>query len=354
MSLWSSNNNHNTCLSIRLNIHFREGMSAVGRPGLLETEIKTSEQPQEIGPLAPMPYFTDALVGLSAYKLLVHSKDSLSSNEEALAALLWQRLEPMHEVYYRASQRIQQWLGSKSTNAQAELIFEQEFRDILRTACSSEGTKIHDLLPLIEALNQMETRRSHPLLFDTKIQLTASTINILQTLHSLLYNLRAISAIHYNTHRADPLFDGLQLDTVKDYFHAPDLLTNESMLYYHIQSHLGASNSERKTHNWINDAFLSYLPQSHFLVNALPEEFFANKGREQLEQDIYTFQIDWLLGSPAGLLYRLREELIGLREGYDQTFWPELQNEIVSEPTASLAVNCILDSEHIRQLSDVA
>ena len=90
------------------------------------------------------------------------------------------------------------------------------------------------------------------------------------------------------------------------------------------------------------------------MVNALPETFFTGKESETLENDLYRFQIDWLLGSPAGLLYRIREELIGVRDGYENTFWPELQNEEAFEPFDLLQLRCVLGADYIKDLSSAA
>lgn len=89
-------------------------------------------------------------------------------------------------------------------------------------------------------------------------------------------------------------------------------------------------------------------------MQCLPESFFLNQSAEQLEQSLYSFQIDWLLGTPAGLLYRIREELNGLREGYEQTFWPELQHAEAEDSISILHVNCTLSAKHIQQLSESA
>lgn len=353
MGFWSTDDRQNTGLAIRLHIHHSDSSKVLGHPHLLVSELEAIQDHPE-NPYAPLPYFTDAIVGLSAFKLLVHSKESLSSNEEALAALLWQKLEPMHEVYHRSFYRIKTLLATKSMDPISEMNFEQSLRDIVKSACTNEGTYLNELTNLIDSINYLETKRSHPLLFDTKLQLSNSSLSILHTLYSLLYNLRALTAIHYNGNRKDNLFETLQIDSVKDYFHAPDLLTNESMLYYKFIQYRQETQSGIIKDDSMIQAFKAYLPHSHYLVTSLPEDFFTKQSSESLEQSLYTFQIDWLLGSPAGLLYRVREELIGLKEGYEHTFWPELHSDVNPEPASTLHVNCILGPEHIRQLSEAA
>jgi hypothetical protein len=353
MGIGTNDEKQNTGLAIRLHIHHSENSRVLGRPNLLVTELE-SVQDSKDHPLAPLPYFTDAIVGLSALKLMIHTNDAITSNEEALAALLWQRLEPMHEVYQRSYQRIKPLLNTKASETLAGENFETSLRDIVKLASTEDGIDLAELLNLIDSLNFLETKRAKPLLFDTTIQISSGALNLLHTLYSLLYNLRALSAIHYNSKQKDTLFEVLQIDNVKDYFHAPDLLTNETMLYYHYLSLRKHGLIAGSGDDSLGHAFRNYLPHSHYLVNSLPDDFFSRQNSELLEQSLYTFQIDWLLGSPAGLLYRLREELIGLKEGYEHTFWPELHNAVSEEPIGILHVDCVLGADHIRQLSDAA
>lgn len=353
MKDWSTATKENSALAIRMQIRLEENDSVLGLPRFLETEIQSVKEDQE-NPYAPLPYFTDAIVGLSASKLLIHAQESLSSNNEALAALLWQRLEPLHEVYFRSHQRVKHLLHQKSTSSMEEQQFENSFWEILKMSCDAEGTNLQELTGLIDSLNFFESKRAKPLLFDTTLTLSSSTMSALHTLYSLLYNLRGLMAVHYNSKHRDSIYENLQIDNVKDYFHAPDLLTNESMLYYHFKSLQKAGSLSGQSVESLGQAFRNFLPHSHYLVSCLPEDFFTQQGQELLEQSLYTFQIDWLLGSPAGLLYRLREELIGLKEGYENTFWPELYNEKSEEALGSLQINCLLGSTHIRHVSEAA
>ncbi|MEI7973227.1 MAG: hypothetical protein WCH11_02545 [Bdellovibrio sp.] len=53
---------------------------------------------------------------------------------------------------------------------------------------------------------------------------------------------------------------------------------------------------------------------------------------------MYLVQMDWLFGTEAGLLYRIREELYGLRDGYHQIFYRELE-ESQSQEAHALSAN---------------
>lgn len=353
MTTRSRYSDQNTGLGIQLHLHFDDAHKALGRPSLLETELSPVEETESLN-LAPMPYYTDALVGLSAYKLLVHSKEQPSSNEEAIAALLWERIEPMHEVYHRSHQRLRELLNSELASSKSESTFEIQLKEIVKNSCSAKGTHLGALLELLNSIQQLEMKRVQPLLFDTQLHLSSSALSILHTIYSLLYNLRALTAIQYNAGSADPLYDGLQIDSIKDYFHSPELLTNDTLLYHHLLVLKMNGKLSRPGDDSLTQAFVTYLPHTHFLLTRLPETFFINKEHDQLENELYQFQVDWLLGTPAGLLYRIREELIGLREGYQHTFWPELQNDEAKEPLSILHIQCALGSEHIKHLDGAA
>ncbi len=350
MSFTIHESNERPELDIRLEIQYAENSKIIGCPLQLNTHINLSQEP-EGHPYAPLPYFTDALLGLSAYKILRNIKEgNPSTKENQLISQLWQGLEPLYEVYQRSHQRVHPLLHTKPSFQQTELekSLEQSLIEILKQSCSSESIQLDALLNFIDSINYFESKRSQPLLFDTQLHLSEVGLNTLHTLNSLLCNLRAISAIYYNSKRKEVLYESLHIDSVKDYFHAPDLLTNETMLYYQFLKACKQKPSDESLKNSLTKAFRNHLPHSHYLVHALPEKFFTNQSSELLEQSLYTFQIDWLLGSPAGLLYRIREELIGIKEGYENTFWPELQNEESEEPTLTLHVNCVLNPIHLK------
>lgn len=342
-------------LDIRLHIQQSSTAKVLSHPTFLSYEITPSPHTQnEVHP--PLPYFTDALLGLSAYKLTLYSKDfSHSSEEENVVNQLWQGLEPLYEVYQRSFQRISPLLHSaQKSPSDFEIKLDQGIAEILNNGCTSEGIDFVELSGILDCIDYFETKRHCPLLFDLNLKLPSITLERLHALNSVLYNLRALSAIYYNSNRKESLYETLHLDNVKDYFHAPDLLTNDTLLCHQFLT-LKKNGSFREGSSGLetlDKSFKNYLPHSYQLLQSLPESFFSNQTPEQLEQSLYSFQIDWLLGTPAGLLYRIREELNGLREGYDQTFWPELQHTEVEVPISILHVNCTLSAKHIQQLSN--
>lgn len=57
-------------------------------------------------------------------------------------------------------------------------------------------------------------------------------------------------------------------------------------------------------------------------------------------------QTDWLLGSEAGVLFKIREELFGLEYGYEKIFWHDLEKRPTFKP-GNLSICCEVDDSDI-------
>ncbi len=96
----------------------------------------------------------------------------------------------------------------------------------------------------------------------------------------------------------------------------------------------------------LSKCFHSYSHNAVCLIENLPKSFLNSLNTEELEDTLYLVQMDWLLGADAGLLFRVREELYGLIDGYERIFWPDAKGRTPEKQT-SLSVNCKLDLETI-------
>ena len=92
----------------------------------------------------------------------------------------------------------------------------------------------------------------------------------------------------------------------------------------------------------LEKSFKAYSHNGYCLIESLPKSFLKSLPTAELEESLYIAQMDWLLGTDAGLLFRIREELFGLKEGYDKVFWPDLADKPVQKQT-HLSVSCELD-----------
>jgi len=63
--------------------------------------------------------------------------------------------------------------------------------------------------------------------------------------------------------------------------------------------------------------------------------------------------MDWLLGAPGGLMFKIREELFGAKEGMEKVFWPD-QEFSKSKEAKVLSYQCHLNEKKVFTNSEVA
>jgi hypothetical protein len=134
------------------------------------------------------------------------------------------------------------------------------------------------------------------------------------------------------------------VDSITDYLAKAEYISNDALLY--LQSR--KLKDRMKTEVWaqLEKNFQTFSHNGLCLVENLPKSFLNNLRMEELEETLYIVQMDWLLGTDAGLLFRLREELYGLCEGYEKIFYPELTGRRFV-PSQELSVNCELCASDI-------
>ena len=52
----------------------------------------------------------------------------------------------------------------------------------------------------------------------------------------------------------------------------------------------------------------------------------------ELEEALYLVQMDWLLDSESGLLFKIREEVFALEQGYEKIFWRDYEGQPSQKP----------------------
>lgn len=341
-----------------LSINFKLYPSGV--PHLLlnpkEIEVKiTPSQYEANKSRTPFPYFTDALVGLAANKLLSLSQsNSISTPNDALCALLWEKLEPLHSIYQRSHERLKPLLKEQSLINKFEKQFEHNFKTIIQEATKENKINIQHLTEINNAIFFLENKLDKPLLFNRDIQFSHSAMNMLHTLYSFLYNLRSLIAMDHNSHIREVSFEGLKLDPITDYLPYANYCVNDALLYFHWQSL--SSHKPHPDSNFtesMEQAFRNFTHNGYYLVKSLPKEFFELKKSEQVEDALNRFQMDWVLGSAGGLLFRVREELYAIKEGYEKIFWTDLHEKSI-EPHAILESQCCIGPDQLKVLSEAA
>jgi hypothetical protein len=310
------------------------GFDIVTESGPLPKPVAiTVDKKSESNYTKPLKYMADALTGLSLIRLnpnlqcpVTHDLPTSTCNEA------WNQLDPHHALYQKSQNRVQS-LKSKMPPANAALIgkFEKSFTETLNNACKSDGLDLKDLWPLLDAINFLENKISSPLLFNFSLNLSKSFVEKCHTLYCLLFHVRTLIATDYNAHQvSDTTHEALKVDSITDYLPRSEYIVNDAMLYYHFRKAaqaLTGRNSDVKVEKLLLDPMNKYFEQfTHdavCLIDQLPKEFLENFRSSDMEEALYLVQMDWLLGSDAGLLFRLREELFGLANGYEKIFWHE-------------------------------
>jgi hypothetical protein len=351
---WQENTENFNALHIGFKIFPAENKQMLFQPEKIEVGISPAQQNEKLNHQVPFPYYTDALVGLAAHKVLAFSNNSsFQSAKTALCALLWEKLEPMHSIYHRSNERLKPLLETKySTFGKT---FESNIKEILRDCCEDKKLNFKSLGDLINAISFLEKKIEAPLLFNRSLLLPHSTMDILHTLYSLLYNLRALVAMEHNAHVQEMCYDGLKLDPITDYLPNVENNVNDSLLFYHwsaLSQHQPHQSSH--FHESMEQAFRNFTYYGYNLMKALPAEFFKQKQIDVIEQGLYMFQVDWLLGSPSGLLFRLKEELYGLKESYEKIFWSDLHKKPDTQVQAILEAQCTISPDQLKKLSEAA
>lgn len=288
----------------------------------LRVEFWKGSDFSQFSPQAPFRYQADALLGLSV--LLLHPTwkgPHLPASNSQLPLELWRQLEPHAELYNRAHARVQA-LRSKKASAPS-IPFETGFQANLKSACANWGLDLMDLHELANLINHIEEETDRPLLYNFDFQVTESCLQQLLFLHSLLFNLRTLVAMDYNAYIQEPTHEALHVDSISDYLPRAEYVVNDALLY--LQFTKQVEKMQKSAAQSLEQAFLNYSHNGTCLVRNMPPSFLQSMKPELLEESLYLVQMDWLLGSPAGLLYRIREEVFGLIEGYNEIFWPDAQ-----------------------------
>lgn len=335
-------------------IHTHGG--AVPRPTCIkfwdETKFKA------VQPEAPFHYGADALVGLSIVHLNRHLQNPFATPRMnyPFASESWKALEPHHELFARSQPRIlalQESLKHQAGKSDpAILAFERKLTEIVDNCLATKCFELSPLEDLIEAVHELEEESGRPLLYNFQMHFTRETLTQLQHLHSLLFNLRALITMDYNAHVQDAAHDALKIDSISDYLAKAEYVANDAALYW------GYKKCEKEmpaaTQTKMNSYFWTYSHNACTLIENLPKSFLNKFKTEELDEALYLVQMDWLLGTDAGVLFRLREEIYGLSEGYEKVFYPEAAGRPASHLPSVLAVNCEVTEQTLYPHSDAA
>lgn len=293
---------------------------------------------------APFKYMADALVGLSLIKLnsYVKSPVLMPHVNYHFASEAFAALDPHHHIFERSNDRISS-LGIHPSKEFAHHCseFEKAFSNAFEQAQKPWGFDLSDIGPMIDTISWFEDKIKGPILFNFNVEWSRPFREKLFAFYSFLYNLRSVIAVDVNAHVEDPSHEAVKVDAITDYFPKADYVVNDAMLYYSFKK-LSApwmNKSSRHAHQGkgehavdslmlepLQKAFHKYSHNAVSLVESLPARFLESMNQVELEEALYLAQMDWLLGSDAGLLFRIREELYGVQNGYETIFWQDFED----------------------------
>ncbi len=302
-------------------------------------------------PQAPFHYQADALIGLSLFLLHPSWKGPhLPPHASKLPQDLWKTMEPHHELFTRSNSRIQD-LRQQSKPAAPREDFEKRLTDVLMGSLHNWGLDLTDLHELTSVIDDLEDQVSRPLVYNFDFTTTGPTLKILHLLHSMLFNLRTLTAMDYNAYVQDPTHEALRMDSITDYLSHGEHIVNDALLYQQfrkIKDKISAAAASQ-----MEQAFAHFSHNGTWLMQGLPASYLKGMKPEMLEESLYLVQMDWLLGTEAGLLFRIREEIYGLIDGYSQIFWPDA-NAKRQKNSGKLSIQCELNEKALQRTTAVA
>ena len=184
---------------------------------------------------------------------------------------------------------------------------------VLRKSVSSDGVDLRVLAGLCHDFDKFRESLPSPLLLNFGLRLSSDIRDQLQLIYDLAYGTRKLVAQRYNISvDGDPE----RIITViphRDYFPGGDLM-------FHVKTTMHLPTHYSESLGWLD--FDNYLPERHL-------DIFKDEPPEAVEQGLYDLGCAWLYQTDAGLLLRTWVELEAIANGYENTFWPQLQE---SEP----------------------
>jgi len=293
-------------------------------------DVSAKRQPKHLHhmtPGTPFKFFTDAILTACYHKMTDYRH--LSVDQKELCEKAYNTFDAYTELFKKSAPRVKS-LGKKNLSLQKHYDhFELTMKHAWEQAFSGNVISFTKLTEALNCLSDFETATGAPLLYNFSVQFSAAFTEKLICFYSLLFHLRSVVAVDHNAHVEDSSHESVKCDSISDYLPKSDYTVNDAMLYWHFKQ-LSAGHTahvEKTLVAPMHRHFNQYNHNACNLIDQLPEEFLKNLKSDELEEALHHVQMDWLLGSASGLLFKIREELFGVIEGYDKVFWPECSSQ---------------------------
>ncbi|MCS6837415.1 MAG: hypothetical protein NZ480_01090 [Bdellovibrionaceae bacterium] len=238
------------------------------------------------------------------------------------ASLNWQNLLLEHDPQYLLFEKHKSALMRWQQNHRLQSVpakYEKDILEILSQSISQAQFDFEKLYPLLNCFDEIEKKIGLPFLFNVEIKCENSALlNAVHALANFLFYLRVQIAQTFNQEIRGNSFEVLKIDPVLDYlpmFHSLPAEARVFSSFKRFESQLPTLVSHK-----LRDEFLKELPMSVTLIFSVERAW--KKNTIIWESDVLQeFQLSWLYGAYSGILFRLREELVGIKNGYQNTFY---------------------------------
>ncbi len=341
--------------TLKMSFEIKTTQGAVLKPVSLHS-IKQSSSKNISSSEKHFKFMTDSIVGLQFLKLIGFKSTALPDQKFILKAL--ETFCPYAALYKNSAHRLasEKLLGTnfklKKTVPNAAA-FEDQWFSFWNGLDFDVNFDLNKLSQAIEMISVLETELKSALIYNTQLQLSEKAVDHLNSFYSFLFHLRSLVAIDHNSQVDDTAFESVKCDSISDYLPKADFTTNDALVYWqfkklstpfvrHESKDISNDTSkdadkdiriEKLFVNPMQRAFQQYNHNACVLIDSLPEDYLSKFSNSELENKLHQVQMDWLLGTPAGLLFRVREELYGLAHGYDKVFWPEASEQSQKQAT---------------------
>ncbi len=299
----------------------------------------------EFLPQAPLNYFNDVLVGLQFHKMFNYVY--LNENDRPQVDQLIKEICPYYSLFLNSSKKLSriqnmQFTQPKEVSSSNAKKFETEWWKAW-SHLNPQNNKwdLSKLNQCIQLINNFESDMKSTLIYNFQIGFSDQLNQQLLSLYSFLFHLRSLIALQHNTHVDDSSFESVKCDSISDYLPRADFTTNDALIYWQFKKlstpFIGHKDKDIRIEKLfvepMDRAFLQFNHNACALIDQLPPEYINSLPQSDLEIHLHQIQMDWLLGSSTGLLFRIREELFGLIQGYDRLFWSETNQDKVHKST---------------------
>lgn len=342
--------------TLKMKFEIKTSQGSVLKPVSLQS-IQQSSSKNISSSQKHFKFMTDSIVGLQFLKLIGFKKTALPDQKFILKAI--ETFCPYTALYKNSAHRLaSEKLLHPKKSAPNATHFEDQWFNFWNGLNFDVNFDLKQLSQAIEMISVLETEAGSALIYNTQLQLSEKAIDHLNSFYSFLFHLRSLVAIDHNSQVDDTAFESVKCDSISDYLPKADFTTNDALVYWQFKK-LSTPFIDHKDKdvrieklfvNPMQRAFEQYNHNACVLIDTLPQDYLSKYSNSELENKLHQVQMDWLLGTSAGLLFRVREELYALTHGYDKVFWPEASEQPLKS-AASLKVDFELTETDLRLAS---